>query len=461
MWGFRQGLRRDLGVGSLDLAMIHLDAEGLLLTGNSETIYGVGFLDLQADGPVVVTIPPGVLGLANDMWMRPLGDIGIAGPDHGQGGRYLFLPPGHPDQVAEDDFVAVVRPRTYNVWLALRAFLGDGGDPAPGFATLEQTIIQPVSADASPAATRHVNATGMPFDTIHPVDARYFDDLAAMIAAEHADAVDPEVSAELAQLGIDKNVPYAPDQRMRDIFDEAAQVGSVMAFGLANAPRSDHLRFPDRQWFANVAGYPTFRDERGRPMVDAMVQMAWFATGRATAMTTPKPGTGSAYTWAYRDANGNWLDPRRSYRLRLPAPVPAKTFWSVVVYDLWTRSMLANGQKHPSLNSYAPGIQINDDGAVDVHIGPEPPASGESNWIRTLPDLGWFPILRLYGPEQAWFDLTWKPSDLEPLDLARIHGLTCRRACCGVIWAVGGLGVGRGMPDSPVCRLLRGSWLSG
>ena len=165
-----------------------------------------------------------------------------------------------------------------------------------------------------------------------------------------------------------------------------------------------------------MAGYPTFRDERGRPMVDAMVQMAWFATGRATAMTTPKPGTGSAYTWAYRDANGDWLDPRRSYRLRLPAPVPAKTFWSVVVYDLWTRSMLANGQKHPSLNSYAPGIQINDDGAVDVHIGPEPPASGESNWIRTLPDLGWFPILRLYGPEQAWFDLTWKPSDLEPLD---------------------------------------------
>ncbi|HEU4524321.1 MAG TPA: hypothetical protein VFR62_04830, partial [Gemmatimonadales bacterium] len=45
--------------------------------------------------------------------------------------------------------------------------------------------------------------------------------------------------------------------------------------------------------------------------------------------------------------------------------------------------------------------------------------------------------------------------------LARIHGLTWRCACCGVIWVVGGLGVGRGVPDSPVCRLLRGSWLSG
>jgi hypothetical protein len=133
-------------------------------------------------------------------------------------------------------------------------------------------------------------------------------------------------------------------------------------------------------------------------------------------MGHPKPGTGSAYTWTYRDADGVWLDPRRSYRMRLPAPIPAKDFWSVVVYDLWTRSMLANGQPFPSLNSYTPGLQVSDDGSVDVFIGPEPPATGESNWIRTLPDTGWFPLLRLYGPEQPWFDLTWKPGDLEPID---------------------------------------------
>ncbi len=62
MWGFREGMRRDLKVGSFDLAMMHLDAEGLVLTGNSETIYGAGFLDLRADGPVVVTVPPAVWG---------------------------------------------------------------------------------------------------------------------------------------------------------------------------------------------------------------------------------------------------------------------------------------------------------------------------------------------------------------------------------------------------------------
>jgi hypothetical protein len=102
--------------------------------------------------------------------------------------------------------------------------------------------------------------------------------------------------------------------------------------------------------------------------------------------------------------------------LHLPGPIPAKDFWSVVVYDLWTRSMLANGQAFPSLNSYAEGVTIADDGSVDVYIGPEPPVGREHNWIRTLPDTGWFPLLRLYGPLEPWIDASWRPGDLEPVD---------------------------------------------
>jgi hypothetical protein len=44
-----------------------------------------------------------------------------------------------------------------------------------------------------------------------------------------------------------------------------------------------------------------------------------------------KPGVGSAYTWTYRDMDGEWIDPARTYALRLPGPIPAKDFWSVVV----------------------------------------------------------------------------------------------------------------------------------
>ena len=135
MWGFQQALRRDLDVGPTDLAVFHLDANGLLLTGNSETVYGVTILDAKP-GPVVVEVPARVLGLLNDQWMRPMGDLGIAGPDQGAGGKYLLVPPGHTEELPTEGFVQTIRLRTYRQWLVLRAFMGPGGDPDPGKDTL-------------------------------------------------------------------------------------------------------------------------------------------------------------------------------------------------------------------------------------------------------------------------------------------------------------------------------------
>ena len=412
MYAFREGIRRDLGISSAhDFAVMHLDASGLALTGNSETVYGFNFLELKDDGPTVIDVPPRMLGFLNDEWMRPIEDVGLAGPDQGQGGRYLVLPPGFEGDVPEEDgsFAAVLRSQTYRAWFVLRAFMAPGGDAEPAKETLKQVRIYPWEQRDDPPAMRFIDGSGVPYDTIHAIDGRYFDHVAAMIDYEPADAISAEEAASLAQIGIRKGEPFAPDERMRGILDEAARVGSVMAFSICNAPRGEHLNYPDRQWFGTVAGYPWFVDDAGRPMVDEMVQMAWFGTGRAKAMGNPKPGTGSAYTWAYRDVNGDWLNPARTYRLNLPAPIPAKNFWSVVVYDLWTRSMLANGQAFPSRNSYAEGLRTNDDGSIDIYIGPEPPEGYEDNWIRTLPDTGWFPLLRLYGPTEAWFDHSWKP----------------------------------------------------
>jgi hypothetical protein len=415
VWGFYRGFTRDLGVQANEVAVFHLDANGLALTGNSETIYGMSILDTKS-GPLVLEIPQRMLGLLNDQWMRPMADLGIAGADHGQGGRYLLVPPGHSGDVPSDGFVDTIHLRTFRQWLGLRAFMGPDGDPQAGIDLIGGTKIYPLAQADDPHATRVENVTGKPFDTIHPTDIRYFEDLAEMIDYEPIDAIDPEVGALLAQIGIEKGKPFAPDDRMRGILDQAAQVGSFMAFATANAPRDSFQRWKDRNYFDNIHGYPTFRDEHGRPEVDHMVEMAWFATGRAMAMLGQKPGVGSGYTWEYIDTNGDWIDPTRSYRLHLPGPIPVKDFWSVVVYDLWTRSMLANGQAHPSINSYSPGVELNDDGGVDVYIGPQPPPGKEHNWIRTLPDIPWFPIIRLYGPLEPWIDHTWKPDDLTPLD---------------------------------------------
>jgi hypothetical protein len=74
-----------------------------ITTPNSDVIYALGYLDLNEDGPIVFEVPPGLQGILDD-WQRPnpsegkngrhwSGDVGLPGPDHGRGGKYLILPP--------------------------------------------------------------------------------------------------------------------------------------------------------------------------------------------------------------------------------------------------------------------------------------------------------------------------------------------------------------------------------
>jgi hypothetical protein len=54
----------------------------------------------------------------------------------------------------------------------------------------------------------------------------------------------------------------------------------------------------------------------------------------------------------------------------------------------------------------------NADGSTDIYFGPTSPGDG-MNWLRTLPDKGYFVILRLYGPTEPFFNQTWRVSDIE------------------------------------------------
>lgn len=65
----------------------------------------------------------------NDFWHRWVVDIGLTGPDKGEGGRYLLLPPGYDSEVP--DGYIVVRPRTYANFLGYRGFRDESGDPHP------------------------------------------------------------------------------------------------------------------------------------------------------------------------------------------------------------------------------------------------------------------------------------------------------------------------------------------
>jgi hypothetical protein len=96
--------------------------------------------------------------------------------------------------------------------------------------------------------------------------------------------------------------------------------------------------------------------------------------------------------------------------LHIPPNIPAKAFWSVVVYDTLSRSQLQNGQPFPAVSSYTKPL-VNADGSIDIYFGPQEPKE-KGNWIRTVPGKGWFPFFRLYGPTEPYFDQTWKLGDI-------------------------------------------------
>jgi hypothetical protein len=96
----------------------------------------------------------------------------------------------------------------------------------------------------------------------------------------------------------------------------------------------------------------------------------------------------------------------------VPANVPIKNFWSVIAYDNQTRSFLQTDQPWPSVTSKDKDVHTNDDGTVDVYFGPERPA-GARNHIQTIPGKGWNAIFRLYSPLEAWFNKTWRLSEIE------------------------------------------------
>ena len=124
-------------------------------------------------------------------------------------------------------------------------------------------------------------------------------------------------------------------------------------------------------------------------------------------------GQGSQYAVGIVDSKGNPLDGAKTYRLRVLPNAPVKDFWSAIVYDNQTRSMLQTNQDFPQVSSLDKGLVTNTDGSVDVYFGPKAPAGMERNWIQTIPGKGWNMLFRLYGPLEPWFDKTWKLSEIE------------------------------------------------
>lgn len=431
--GLRQG-HLELGIESSHHFMIAdelCDSSPLFLTANTDTVYCSGFLHLDEDGPTVVEIPAGCgPGTVNDAYFRFVVDMGTPGPDRGQGGKYLILPPdyegdlkgpigGKKTTVEGEDYFVVQSPSYVN-WVILRGFLVDGKPDVSTKMFKERLKVYPLSKKVNPPTMKFTSGSHKSWNTIHANNYEFFEELHTVIDREPVGLLEPQIRGIFASAGIIKGKPFAPTEREKKVLSEAVAIGNATARAISFRPQLEGAKiYGDGGWYTAFVGgdYRWLIDDgKGGRNLDARTFFYYVATVNTPAMVMKMVGKGSQYAMNATDLNGEYLDGAKNYTLNIPANVPAKDFWSVVAYDPQTRSELQTDQPFPSRNSKRDDLIENDDGSVTLYFGPEAPQGKENNWIQTVPGKAWFVLLRLYGPLEPWFDKTWRPGEFEPFN---------------------------------------------
>ena len=234
-------------------ALGRIGPETLAVTANPDLSYAFSWLDLKADGPTVVEAPAGLQGLIHDALQRPLTDIGAAGPDRGQGGVFLILPPDHRSEVPDGYFV--IRSPTYRVFVLLRGFF-DADNPDSGLAQIDQTRIYSLAATNDAPAMRLVDGAGFPSMGYPRLMQQVSSLPSGVIDYEPAEAEHLFLRGMAASLSLVQGVPFAPDAEFRAVLDAAAAVGDKIARATSLGPPDDLQIWPDRRWTSNMVPGP-------------------------------------------------------------------------------------------------------------------------------------------------------------------------------------------------------------
>ena len=383
------------------------------MTANVTTPYTIALSDLSKTGPVVVDLPPGAIyGVVDNAWMQPIHEI------EGEPGKLLLVGPGQ--DYPKDFDGKIVQSDTFRVLYFYRA-LGIG-DEAKKLRTAVQAY--KLSEAANPPKTRFVKYEPKPGDTIalntQPRDMRFWELVDAYVQREPMAERDRFFYAWLKDLGIEKGKPFKPTDDQKEILQQALDVGMAMSQAISFNKTANmfptSLYGKDSGWEDAMAGMDPKIDLATYSQFDQRASYGFEATTTSAGMVSRVPGKGSAYLGSYYDADGDALMGGNNYSLRIEPNPPAANFWSITVYDIENRLIIRNDIKRSGRSSRTEDLIKNADGSVDLYFGPEAPEGKEPNWIQTNDGESFFVYLRLYGPEQAYFDQSFPMNKIQKVE---------------------------------------------
>jgi len=384
-----------------------------IITGNGTTPYAIMFADLKNTGPLVIEVPAGAsAGIIDDMFQRTVVDFGVSGEDRGKGVKFIILAPGMeaPKGYDEKKF-KIIQNTTRDAFVGIRALQKD---PKEADVMLKKFRIYPYSEINNNPETQFIEVDGKtPWGQWQEHGMAYWKTVKNIIDHETFSEREGYVLAMLEGLGIEKGKPFNPSPEMKKMLKEAAVVGETMVKSMTfDKPFRKGDLYKGTHWDRLLV--PSYNDKDGD--IEQMYKRAaftWEAVTRGKAYYIEMPGLGQQYRTGYKDADGNHFEGNRHYTFTMPANPPAKIFWSIVVYDVNTRTMILNETGIPLISGRTNPKQ-EADGSIVMHFSPEKPEGVEaSNWIQTNPKESWFLYLRFYGPTEAYFDETYPLEDVK------------------------------------------------
>ena len=389
-----------------------------ILTANATTPYVIAWANLANTGPVVIEYPAGPsAGGVLDFFQLSLGDLGLAGQDQGKGGKYLIIPNGYDVSKIDTNGYFTINATTNKIMIGTR-FLST--DQAVVDKMKESFLIGKYGETLKPA--KFIADTDKRFEGTMPSGYAYFELVHQFIQDEPMKQEDKIFYTYMRYFGIENGQPLKPSNALKKTLTEGAKLGELMDRANQIEPRHDAPYYDNTTWYRLMGNFPLTKTSETDYYLDESNQYYFEGVTVTAGMksNTPGPGT-TSYLTNKKDKDGNFLLGSNTYKIHIPADMPASNFWAFTIYSEVTRCFIDNKNATDKLrainiDSRNKDLEINADGSVDLYIGPKSPEGKESNWVQTNIGEGWFPVFRFYGTQQAFFDKTWQLGDFELIE---------------------------------------------